>query len=238
MDALRRLFRRRRPAEGAWPGSSAAAPAAEARAAPAEAPPAASPPPAPPPPPPRPARPSRAERATADRVHTIGALLDALRRLEADRAYSAAAAGRPAPAARGGSLAVFAAIALQELDAVMDELSYEDLLRLFGDDSRRRPTLEHAALARLPARAPTAAEAAQACAICLQPLGACAGGGARKATRVRELPCGHVLHGPGCLDTWLSDFNASCPVCRCRVGARDKAAAAASLAAAPISPRR
>jgi hypothetical protein len=218
MDALRRLFRRRRPAEGARPGSSAAAPAAEARAAPAEAPPAASPPPAPPPP--RPARPSRAERAIADRVHTIGALLDALRRLEADRALSAASAGRPAPAARGGSLAVFAAIALQELDAVMDELSYEDLLRLFGCPAQ--PTLERATLARLPARAPTAAEAAQACSICLQPLGA------RKASHVRELACGHVFHGEGCLDTWLSDFNASCPTCRCRVGAHDKAAAAAS----------
>ncbi|KAK0656896.1 hypothetical protein B0T16DRAFT_48615 [Cercophora newfieldiana] len=47
--------------------------------------------------------------------------------------------------------------------------------------------------------------AMQACAICTEDF--C------KGTNVRKLPCGHIFH-PRCIDPWLVNFAATCPLCR------------------------
>ena len=43
------------------------------------------------------------------------------------------------------------------------------------------------------------------CSICLDTIG--------KGEEVKRLPCGHVFHAV-CIDPWLSEQRAVCPVCR------------------------
>lgn len=45
----------------------------------------------------------------------------------------------------------------------------------------------------------------QACGICTEDFS--------KGTKVRRLPCGHIFH-PRCIDPWLVNFAATCPLCR------------------------
>lgn len=66
--------------------------------------------------------------AGPDRVRTLARLLEALRRLEAERE----AAG---PGGRQRPLSLFFAVALHELDALVDSLTYEELWEAFGGEA-------------------------------------------------------------------------------------------------------
>jgi hypothetical protein len=64
------------------------------------------------------------------RVRTLSRLLEALRLLEAER--EAAGAGR----VQRRPLSLFFAVALHELDALVDSLTYEELWEAFGGEPR------------------------------------------------------------------------------------------------------
>jgi Ring finger domain len=68
---------------------------------------------------------------------------------------------------------------------------------------RPRPG-ERALLATVPILT-RAGEAEEACLWCCETLG--------PKTPCRLLPCGHKFHKP-CIDTWMAECNAVCPLCR------------------------
>ena len=106
-------------------------------------------------------------------------------------------------------------VAHQQLEALIDEMSYEDLYERFGG-APASETATRAALAALPAHEVTEKHACmgvgmagyRSCPICLQLF--CLG------DEFRSLGCSHAFHR-GCIDTWLLDHRGDCPVCRRRV---------------------
>jgi hypothetical protein len=132
------------------------------------------------------------------RVGAAVRLVEALRRLESAEASRS----------RGPQMTVFVALALRELDRLVDTMSYEELWDAFGGPKASRGGLVLTDISKLPTCRVDATVAADmatyVCPVCLD--AACVG------QTLRILPCSHSFHSM-CIDTWLTKQN-SCPVCR------------------------
>lgn len=146
--------------------------------------------------------------SSSERVSTAVRLVDALRQLE----EGSRARGPEIEADRhAGPMSLFIALALRELDAIVDAMSYDELWDAFGG-RHANPGLEESDLKALPTRQMAsnegerkAGKGREMCAICLEPFSA--------PQLLRDLPhCCHTFH-VDCIDTWLRK-KADCPVCR------------------------
>ena len=91
----------------------------------------------------------------------------------------------------------------------VDQLSYDQLLELFGDGSDKNCGMSGDIIQTLPSKKiknvkTEIHEKNRSCSICLDEF--------KNGERIRTLPCWHVFH-EHCVDRWLND-NASCPVCK------------------------
>jgi hypothetical protein len=145
----------------------------------------------------------RALSSSSERVSTAARLVDALRQLE----EGVPAGGPDIEADRHtGPMSLFIALALRELDAIVDAMSYDELWDAFGG-CHANPGLRESDLKAMPTRqmAFIEGERKEMCAICLEPFSA--------PQLLRDLPhCCHTFH-VDCIDTWLRK-KADCPVCR------------------------
>jgi hypothetical protein len=142
-------------------------------------------------------------RDTASRVSNAVQLVEALRRIER--------VGEPVSGSRetGQPVQVFVALALRELDELIDRMSYEELLQAFGDrqfgaginanDLNSIPVLTCSHT-----EAKAMAAAGDSCSVCLDCFSA--------NQTLRKLGCCHAFHSD-CIDPWLRK-KADCPVCR------------------------
>ncbi|KAL4429848.1 hypothetical protein ABPG77_010965 [Micractinium sp. CCAP 211/92] len=138
-------------------------------------------------------------QSRTERVQAMASVLEWLRRLEAE----------PQPPSRSAQL--IGALVVYEMNSLVDEMHYEELLAVF-DGHPPAKGLEEEAIAALPAvqLSPQAAAAlsSAACAVCLDAF--------QPGETARELPgCRHTFHA-ACLDPWLRS-KPLCPVCRSRV---------------------
>jgi hypothetical protein len=144
--------------------------------------------------------------SSSERVSTAVRLVDALRQLE----EGSPARGPDIEADRHtGPMSLFIALALRELDAIVDAMSYDELWDAFGG-RHANLGLKESDLKAMPTRQMASNEKKvgkerEMCAICLEPFSA--------PQLLRDLPhCCHTFH-VDCIDTWLRK-KADCPVCR------------------------
>lgn len=145
--------------------------------------------------------------SSSDRVSTAVRLVDALRHLE----EGSTPPGNADTRELSGTMSVFIALALRELDAIVDAMSYDELWDAFGG-RHANPGLKESDIKAMPTRqmAPSDGERKMGkerdtCAICLEPFSA--------PQLLRDLPhCCHTFH-VDCIDPWLRK-KADCPVCR------------------------
>ena len=107
-------------------------------------------------------------------------------------------------------------VAHQQLEALIDQMSYEELYEQFGGAPQPAAASEEAVKA-LPSCKVTAhhvcvgvgAAGYSTCAICLAEF--------QPGDCFRTLGCTHTFH-QACVDTWLLKHRGDCPVCRQKVG--------------------
>lgn len=102
----------------------------------------------------------------------------------------------------------------QEQEDAVDRMSYEDLLNLFGPG--HEPTKASvSSVSALPAITLNANDLTRLrressgdsrdCSVCMEEFG--------EGEVTRRLPCLHIYH-KACIDRWLLQCNASCPICK------------------------
>ena len=97
----------------------------------------------------------------------------------------------------------------QSLIPNVDQMSYEQLLQMFGDGSDHRRGASASRIRSLPSITiqnlnEQLPKDKQSCSICLENF--------QMKDKVRTLPCCHIFHMK-CIDRWLKG-NASCPICK------------------------
>lgn len=116
------------------------------------------------------------------------------------------------PTFAGRSTQLVSALVVYELNALVDDMSYDEIYDAFGGPPPAK-ALEEESISALPCRQLTAACIpalhSSTCSICLDCF--------QPGDTARELRCSHTFH-LACLDTWLRN-RALCPVCRANVEA-------------------
>lgn len=88
-------------------------------------------------------------------------------------------------------------------------MNYEQLLQMFGDGTENLGAADHQ-IEALPTATVTSPDHSKGqCSICLQEFGV--------GDSFKTLPCLHCDFHTSCIDQWLKT-NASCPVCKHRLG--------------------